>query len=48
VTGDGPVSVLLVDDHPLVRPGLRAVLSAADAPDRWPPEAQTAPSWLAT
>jgi DNA-binding NarL/FixJ family response regulator len=30
VTGHGPLSVLLVDDHPLVRQGLHAVLSAAD------------------
>ena len=30
MTGDGPITVLLVDDHPLVRQGLLAVLSAAE------------------
>jgi DNA-binding NarL/FixJ family response regulator len=30
VTGGGPATVLLVDDHPLVRQGLQAVLSTAD------------------
>jgi len=30
MTGDGPITVLLVDDHPLVLEGLQAVLSAAD------------------
>jgi len=30
VSRPGPISVLLVDDHPLMRQGLRAVLSAAD------------------
>jgi DNA-binding NarL/FixJ family response regulator len=30
VTGHRPISVVLVDDHPLVRQGLHAVLSAAD------------------
>jgi DNA-binding NarL/FixJ family response regulator len=30
MTGDGPTTVLLVDDHPLVLEGLHAVLSAAD------------------
>jgi DNA-binding NarL/FixJ family response regulator len=30
VTGHRPISVVLVGDHPLVRQGLHAVLSAAD------------------